>query len=318
MNSLIKDNLKLLLLQKSSSRPRFRHVDGYKRMFCCDKCSGKFRTKDRILQHIRMYHKELKKAENWYSIVIVDGEYIDNRIKQCGTKLMVFRCDNDHVKTIPNNCFIRNCPKCETTRKVRYIKRYKPTLKFFKRISLLTLTMKGYYDLDMKKKKEFEYAAKKFWQMVKYRYRYYNFKKIRVLEVKKKAPGQYYYHFHYLTDMPWIPQPMLSDIWRKATGGESYIVDIRYVGKRWGKNQKVGYICKYLAKPFKDISNEEYAAHLYRSRFAEVRFDASSVSSLVSSSVMEENMNFLICKECGGDLYYDETVDLTGTGGENG
>jgi len=329
LNNRTHSYLKPPLLQKHIhkytpiSEIKFKTKLGYKRIFQCEclkdddygesrKCNAKFRTKELMIKHITLKHPRLKKPERWFSTVLIDGEYIKGRMCECKTKVMIFENDLDMKREIQNSCFIRICPKCYRTRKGRYIRHYKRLLKYFKRVSLLTLTHKGYHDLDIDKKKEFEYAVKKFFQMIKYRYKHYNFKKIRILETKRKKDGKYYYHFHFLIDMPWIPQTMLSAIWSKATAGESYVVDIRWVGKRWSDKQKLGYICKYLAKPFSNITPNEYALHLYRTRFVDCRFDVSSVSSLVSYSIMEEKQAEYEQFGMSMEYRYIETVDLRG------
>ncbi len=322
------DLFTLLKLPLSGLNP----LVGFKRIFSCIKCNRMFRTEKQVTDHIKMYHPRLKCPEHHFKIVSVDGEYIEKKLKECRSKVMVFECDNGHKKFVPNSCFLRVCLECEDIRKSRYLKRYSKFIKSFKRVSLLTLTIKGQYNLDKKTKEGFEYQVKKFFKMMKYRFKY-NYKKIRVLHIKSKGSGEYYYHFHFLIDMPYISQKRcvkeghvkdedgvckicqkLSVMWKKATKGESFVVDIRYVENRWSDKQKLGYICKYLAKPFDNINEEEYALHMYRSRFAECRVDKGTVKGLIAqaqlviSSVMEQKYFNSTCEKCGSRFFYDKTI----------
>lgn len=58
-------------------------------------------------------------------------------------------------------------------------------------------------------------------------------------------------HLHCLIDK-YIPQRLLSEAWKRATGGISYIVDIRAVRS---SSNAVKYLCKYITKSFDQIGN---------------------------------------------------------------
>lgn len=53
-------------------------------------------------------------------------------------------------------------------------------------------------------------------------------------------------HVHLVIDTKWIPQHIISDLWRRITG-DSYIVDIRPISGR-DPRQIAAYITKYLTK----------------------------------------------------------------------
>lgn len=62
---------------------------------------------------------------------------------------------------------------------------------------------------------------------------------------KIRADGSANLHIHAIIDAPYISQRVLSGMWRKATDGEGYIVDIRAYRK---PSRGVKYLTKYLTK----------------------------------------------------------------------
>lgn len=291
---------------------------GYKVLYECKYCKKVFRNYNCLSKHFERKHKfvngEIKRTEVLYKLVVVNGKYIEKRIRSCRTQKIVFahkhpEIECNHKKEWLNSCFLRICPKCLNMRKYRYIKQYKNIILRFKRISLLTLTHRTYFPLsELQLRQNLNYCVKLFLKQLKYHINQhmklnYKIQYIRVLEVVDKGDGLYYYHFHFLIDMPYIPQETLSRIWEKITG--NYIVHIKYVGNRWNTQAKLNYICKYLAKPQKNISYENYALYIYRTHFVQTSLD---LSSKVEQKSYENNV--LICPECGNRLEYIETIDL--------
>ena len=310
-------DLKLSVLQNHLDKfvpislVRLKEGKGFKRVYECNraKCRSKFRTLELMEKHLKLKHN-ISCHKGHYSLVYVNEDYINKRICQCHTKKIVFNDGLDNREFLSNSCFIRICPICEENRKSRNSKHYRNIIKSFKRVSLLTLTFKGYHALDVDVKHRFEYAVKKFLQMLKYYYRKtpYKLKYIRVLEVKYKYGENYYYHFHFLMNLPYTRKSRLVKMWSKANSGESFVVDIQNIGyqgsgREWSSSQKLGYITKYLAKPFENITPMEYALHMYRSRFVETRVG----TRLDSYSIIEEKMG-LISKVSGLPMYYEGTL----------
>jgi hypothetical protein len=284
----------------------------YKSLIQCAYCDKVFRTKDLVRRHFDLKHKfkngVATKRQFDYKTIPVNGSYIKRRLNNCRTKRVTFGHVNpelgcSHKKEWLNSCYLRICPKCVSTRKSRYLKRYSSVLKHFKRISLLTLTYRGYHPLNSKVKKNLEYCLKLFFKNLKYHYPNYVFQYIRVLELVAKPNNTYYYHYHFLIDAPYIHQAHLSEIWGKLTG--SPVVHIKYVGNRWSLQHKKNYICKYLAKPQQNISYEKYALHVYREHYVQTS------TSLVITAIVEQKMDGHICEKCGNRLYFVYETDLT-------
>jgi len=297
-------------------------------------CRSKFRTLKELERHTLLFHegKRLK-----YHVVVVNSKYIETRLNDCRTKMIVFSHVNplyhelglpcNCKKTLPNSCYLRICPKCEQTRKNRNIKSYRDVVGTFKRVNFLTLTCKGHHELKPSVKLQFERDVKKFIDMLKSRCRNYKIQYVRVLETVKNEDG-YYYHYHFLIDMPFIHEIVLSGIWKKATNNESFIVDIKHVGRvcntREGKktifthgfsqNSAILYVSKYLSKPLQNISTKEYAIYVYRERFVETRLNGTSLDSIRNNRRFLEGVNPFFKCEHGFLLGYTETVNLKGAG----
>lgn len=282
----------------------------YKILYQCVLCPKTFRTVNQLQDHWERKHRyengrETNHIFDW-NVLIVNGSYIEKKIANCHTEYLVFGhhqhdLECNHTRKLLNSCFLRICPKCLQMRKYRYLRLYESVVSKFKRTSLLTLTYKGYYGLNPIIKKNLEYCLRLFFKQLRYHCKNYDIQYIRVLEVNNKGDNQFFYHYHFLIDMPYVSQKSLSQSWEKLTG--SYIVDIRYVGNRWKKNQKIGYICRYLAKPQKDIDYDKYALYVYRNHFVQ--------SLLVTGSVVAQKSGNMTCPDCGQELSYLRNEEIS-------
>jgi hypothetical protein len=67
-----------------------------------------------------------------------------------------------------------------------------------------------------------------------------------VVELKyRPAAGTWHVHLHALVQGKFLPQRLLSALWRKVTG-DSFIVDVRFVRN---PTAAVSYVAKYMTKP---------------------------------------------------------------------
>lgn len=333
-NNNTRINLNLMVLEKPLDEFRFKSI-----FECLVKnskfktvCHAKFRTLKELERHhdIRHPEKPLK-----YHNVVVGSKYIEKRMDECHTKIVVFsHADSlyheagltcEHKKTLPNSCYLRICPKCEKTRHLRNAKTYKDVVEHFKRLNFLTLTCRGHKEFKPSVKNDLERDVKKFIDMLKYRFKGYPVQYVRVLETVKKDDGVYY-HYHFLIDVPYVHQTVLSEIWKKATNNDSFIVDIRHVGhvqntregqkmvfsRGLDQHDPIMYVSKYLSKPLSNITPKEYAGYVYRERFVETRLKGTSLVSIRNNRrKIDPIPAFFKCSECGFMLRYTETRDLT-------
>jgi predicted transcriptional regulator len=302
---------------------------GHRKLLECFYCGSKYKS----LKHLELHHKIQHVTWNnnpklRFIYVIVNGKYIEERIKQCKTKIIVFKHKHDPLveegiidpcpgkKIIINSCYLRNCPKCESTRRYRYVKKYKESLLSFKRVSVVTLTFRDYRLLSKREKRCQELQVRNFIKKL-LRRTIYKLQYIRVLETIEHGGNLYFYHYHFLFDLPYIEQGTLSRLWKETTE-TSYVVDIRIlrdsekrpVGIFWNrlpKKQKLkhssNYITKYLAKPVQNLSNDEYATYVYGSHFVQTHLTCLNGQN---SSIKTG----LICEECGESLKYFETLPI--------
>jgi hypothetical protein len=302
---------------------------GYRRYLKCFYCDSKFRS----LKHLQAHHS--LKHLTWnadpkvrFSYVVVNERYILAQLKQCRTKTLVFSHrysaqqrealinDCKEIRVIKNSCWNRNCPKCLPERRARYTKKYKESLLNFKRVSVVTLTYHGYHVISKNKKQLLEKHLRNFIKRLQRR-TLYKLQYIRVLEMVKKDRG-YYYHYHFLFDLPFIKQGVLSKLWHETTK-TSFVVDIRIlrdnknrpVGIFWNRltdeeklNHTCNYITKYLAKPLNGIPNSIYASNVYGVHFVETHL--TRLRGQNSSKKYE--VKGIICEKCGDRFKFSHEI----------
>jgi hypothetical protein len=139
---------------------------------------------------------------------------------------------------------------------------------------LITLTLQGHHRLEKGAKRRYDVYVRQFIKKFKLR-------GIKVIEIKPKGRGLYFYHYHLLVDSFYIPQKKLSDAWLEISG--SYVVDVRRISVLVGLN----YLVKRSASPMvvkiegqSDLSGSvtpdieavvsRYLTHVYKSRFYSV------------------------------------------------
>jgi len=142
-----------------------------------------------------------------------------------------------HIKIFEVGCGIRLCPDCSHKIARRNAKKYMPYVKTFKKPALLTLTT------IRQKRLNFKEIRRQFSMFRKYYTKMITAAGLYCFETKQKEDG-WHTHIHAIVDSAFYFQNAISEEWKKATGGESYIVDIRRVKTL----SALRYMLKYLSK----------------------------------------------------------------------
>lgn len=258
-----------------------------------------------------------------YRLIVVDGDYIRSRMDTCSTEKAVFGhigeevCDNFEERVI--SCDVRICSRCEGKRRGRYAHKYKVSLEGFKRVSVMTLTYRGHHPLDKERKKGLERSVRNFIKRLSRSVRW-DVQYVRVLELVQKPDG-YYYHYHFLIDMPYVKQTELSRMWGDVSDG-SFVVWVEIlkdenkqpIGAYWGRLPKKvrqsnvsNYVTKYLAKPLPHFDSDQYASFGYGVHFVETHFTCITGGN---SSIKRG----LVCS-CGVRMKYLYTTSIGGLDG---
>jgi len=302
----------------------------YKQIFECKVCFAKFTSRKQMEFHFSNKHSTYKRIQ--YRTRIINEKYIQERLDLCKTRKLIFKhhpdpliqekgidlCD--HQREILNSCYLRICEKCEATRRYRNVKKYKNVLLNWKRVSVVTLTVKDHHPLSKLFKNKLEQQIRNFMKRLERHFRNVKISYIRVLEIVKKSNG-WYYHFHILMDLPFLDQKNLSKMWYETSGSKIVYIQIlkdrsgKAVGISWNRlkdkdkiNQATNYITKYLAKPVSKLSLDQYARIIYRSHLVETKIDKNSLTCLNGQNSAKKTG--LICEICKETLFYDETREI--------
>lgn len=152
-----------------------------------------------------------------------------------------FYCDNcKGLVRVTLGCgkrFASFCPDCAKRWKRRTFAKYYRGVLVMKHPKFLTLTLK-------KVKGRIEARLRSLWEMKKYLFK-------RLARLGYKIPSwcgviEPPNHIHLILDACYIPQKLISSIWKEITG-DSFIVDIRQVNGN-DLRQVAAYITKYLTK----------------------------------------------------------------------
>jgi len=195
-----------------------------------------------------------------------------DRFENCRDRLLMFRCrDEGRQFAVVETCKSRICPECQKVVRQTYFRQWYRYICRMpkvggKQLMLLTLTVRcsGQVD-DVQIKRRF-HQVREFLELV-YGTRADRKQKIKRHSMKQNGNGaiavaevgqRWNLHFHLLVYGPRVPQAQLAQLWRDVTG-DSYVVDIRRVGKLRGG---VWEVLKYMAKvPFAD-GVAEYVQYL--------------------------------------------------------
>lgn len=304
--------LQVLKADRSSAKPVYSEfTNGYPINYKCS-CGKIFRTWKAFLHHEVAKHN---RKQPLYSICLVDGGYLRERMKDCKEKEFYFShkerlvkaiCDNDEV--ITKKCMLRCCPKCEEDRRARYKNKFKQSLLGFRYVKVITLTNKGHYPLSKEKMSEFRNNVRNLMRRLRYKTKY-RIQYVRVLEIVAKPDG-WYYHFHILVDMPYLQQKTLSNLWFDVSGSSVVWIEMLKdkngfpIGQIWNRlpekkkmNSASNYVSKYLAKPLPSMNLDHYAVYVYGKHFVE---------SHLTSIVRQNCTKFYgrICPKCGFHIQF--------------
>ncbi len=182
------------------------------------------------------------------------------RYESCGTKYLVFKCDDcEKSFTGPNRCESRICPECSLkyTYRVRekqidLIKLLTPTKR--KRLMFLTVTKKV-KNKTFPTEKDYKSLFKAFRKLInKFYPKKYGCGGFAVIEI---GDG-YNIHIHAIVYGYFIPQSKISKEWEKITK-DSKVVDIR---ETRSPIKYLNYLLKYIHKPPKSNDPKFVADYL--------------------------------------------------------
>ena len=329
----------LLLLQKHKPKDNLSVIqdrepltDGYARVYACqhldggEPCNKIFRSVGSLGRHADKKHGKIT-GKYLFKTLAADGDYIQARLETCHTARMYVSHEQyrkgdyencSHEIMFYNSCQLRICPKCDHIRRAKYQKRMREQVSNFKRAAVLTTTFQGHRPLNKSEKKTIELQNRNFIKMLQRRCGSYELQYIRVLEVVRHG-DVYFYHYHYLIDMPYIKQRVLSNLLEKATK-DSYVVDIRIlrtkdgkpIGHLWNRLSKahktkhcLNYVSKYLSKPMgMNEDTELYSKAVYGRHFIESRMNQEYLTrSLGQNSSIPHG---IICPHCNQRLSIDQ------------
>jgi hypothetical protein len=192
-----------------------------------------------------------------------------NRFEECGIKGLVLACPNpshNYRGYIPLRCDLRICLDCGKRFAAKIFCKYqdfiKAVLSHPKRaysLKFLTLTKanRGKTQDPIALREEMQGFFK---NVRKFMNKLFSKSSasggIAILEIGEN----FNIHAHILVFGRYFPQDYLSDVWKEINAGESYIVHIQRVR---GKARFVlGYLLKYISKPYKFKDPIDYAVYL--------------------------------------------------------
>ena len=167
-----------------------------------------------------------------------------NRFIHCGTMAHLFRSKHDETKyrIACFKCHDRFCTQCSFERG-RMLARSISDKLDRARTRFVTLTLQ-HSDEPLSEQLDHLYNSyrrlrgRKLWMTTQE-------SSIAFTEIGYNiSKQQFHCHLHILTIGNYIPQKLLSETWRKVSGG-SYIVDVRYIGDT---RNAVKYVTKYASK----------------------------------------------------------------------
>jgi hypothetical protein len=275
-----------------------------------DRISNKLTEKQMTLEeYIENVVKMIPKLKSRRDII---KRMIENMSK-CMRGEIIHYCDGcGHEKRTPYTCGNRSCPFCYPIRRYKLKKKYRGYLDGFRRpdlLKFLTLTFKSSKKITKEVKRQYQRDARNFIRRLPR-----EVAGMRALEIVFHEEGEpkldkstgkirgyyeedvYYYHFHFIIEMLYIPQSRLSELWKDVTGTSS-VVDIRKINTKGALN----YILKYATKPMNFFDLELYLTVFYKSRFV------TKIGYLYNLKI-EIIRRGLICPECDSLMVYCGTT----------
>lgn len=196
----------------------------------------------------------------------------------CGDAFIACRCqDCGQLNTFDVSCHISVCRRCSGTKAYRTVQRYERLVDAYDNPLRLDLTVENEESLSVDDLRELrnyfyrmrdrinrmDYAEKRevvlaadidsekraryLSSMSKNRGRMQIKGGMYAFETTYSASKGWNHHIHLIIDAPYIPQPLLSEIWRQESG--SSIVYIQAIVDKGHLENSMAYILKYMSKP---------------------------------------------------------------------
>jgi hypothetical protein len=196
----------------------------------------------------------------------------------CGEAFIAMMCDEcGELNTFDVSCQSKICHKCSGTKAYRTMRRYSRLIDVYENPLRLDLTIENADELrvdDLRELRDKFYNVRDRLESMSYaekrgvvmaadipeqkRARYLSSMAqhrgsmeieggVYAFETKYTGSSGWNHHIHMVVDAPYIPQPLLSELWRQETG--SPVVYIKAVTDKKHLENSLRYILKYMSKP---------------------------------------------------------------------
>jgi len=210
-------------------------------------------------------HLWQKERDSLYSaLILLSYSSKARKLLNCGNEFYRWHCwDCDENIDLVQSCDLRLCPRCSIRRAYRFIQSYRHVLDAMTAPKLLTLTFQSVQTLSKALVKAcFKYFARlrrtKLWKGA-----------VRGglagLEFTYTSAG-WHPHIHALIDSAYIPQRLISALWRKITKG-AYIVYIQKCDPTTGVYEVAKYVAKGSAFYSQPHLVNSYLRSTHKARF---------------------------------------------------
>lgn len=166
-------------------------------------------------------------------------------IKGCGEGVIAFICKNNPkhpIMHIKKRCNWKYCPDCMGKYGKKQMFKVRKIINSFSSCRLVTLAFKNIRKLT---REIVDLYLDQFYALIRLlKARGYITAYCRVIHIKKIGLT-WNFHIHIVFDGRYIPQKELVSLFKRVTKGESYIVDIRRIGRY---NNTKGYVANYLSR----------------------------------------------------------------------
>ena len=193
---------------------------------------------DNPSNEINKYYKTISTSIKDYSRIVSSLDYISEVGTYCNTR--TYEDVKSKYMTLKDIAILRK-HRIKSKAMFRALQGVNPDLDFI--FDKKYFTNKNYEDLKARglnnivfltltskynNKKELHEAFRRFIRNLRY-YLYKRGQNIRYFAVIEQNKNLTYYHIHIIAFLNYVPQKVISNIWRKATKGTAFIVDIRQI-----------------------------------------------------------------------------------------
>jgi hypothetical protein len=244
--------------------------------------------------------------ESWREVVadvLVQHDLIPkaNRFLQCSKFAHLYQCEGvaAHKLFSPIYCDLRFCPRCAPRQFARLFKKYEPILRAVSaqrkpgfRLRLITLTSANLGGLSARQIREFNKAVKRTLKRL--------MKDVEgwgAIWCDEVGFDNTNLHAHILFWGPYIPQPLLAEVWNQVSGHR-----VVWIQKTVGNGAKaLLYLLKYVSKP---PTNDPRAVGLLEVAFHKTRrIHATGLFySFAGKDLDNEFSEWKACPHCGAHI----------------